>query len=103
MKGSFVDLAMKIVLKDQPEFLAIGHTVLRILGLHRTSSFSSQSLIKLHSPLPSLLLSRLPVRKGGQTAGGQEGDLAATCGLALNLSLLHLLRKLLRTGHRALS
>lgn len=34
MKGSFVDLALKIVLKDQPEFLAIGHIVLRILGLH---------------------------------------------------------------------
>lgn len=35
MKGTFVDLAMKIVLKDQPEFLAVGHTVFRILGLHR--------------------------------------------------------------------
>jgi hypothetical protein len=52
---------MKIILKDQPEFLAIGHKVFRILGLHRVSSFSfSQSFIRLHSPAqPSIVLTAL--------------------------------------------
>lgn len=111
MKGSSVDVAMRSVLKDQPGSLAISHTVFEILSymerlssVPRASAGSTVLSLAFHCPDSS---TGKGVRTAGQSRQASQvakRGLAATCGLAPILSLLHpLLPKLLRTGHRVLS
>lgn len=105
MKGSFVDLAMKIVLsRTSRSAWPLATLSSESLAYIELLPSAPRALSVSTVPFPACCCPDCPGKKGGQTAGGQEGGLAATCGLALSLSPLHLLpSKLLRTGHGALS
>lgn len=111
MKGSSVDLTVRSGLKDQPGFLAIGHTVFKILSymerlpsVPRASAGSTVLCQAFHCPDCSTGKGVKTAGQSSQASQVAKRGLAATCRLAPILTLLHpLLPKLLGTGHRVLS